>query len=149
MNAANEITRLVDDLAAHWTEPTLEILNAAGIPSVSVELEIEAWHVLKGALRSELRWQRAFRSSTMVSLTMLREQVLQKTALFVFQKHNPGPIPRDLGATVRLLAADRRSTAAERGVYMEIVRQPAMKAAFKAPSRSDFVPRLRLSAVGH
>jgi hypothetical protein len=147
MNAVSELVRLVEELAAHWTEPALEILTSAGMRPVSVDLELEMWQVLKRVLRGELRWPRSFRSSTVVSMPMLMEQVLQKAAVFVYQKHAPWPVPYELAAAIRQFAADRRASVAERNLYAEIIRQPGMRA-FKAPSRSDFVPRLRLSVAG-
>jgi hypothetical protein len=54
MNAANDFTRLVDDLAGSWTEPALEMLAAAGIRPVSVDMEVEIWRTLKKVLRSAL-----------------------------------------------------------------------------------------------
>jgi hypothetical protein len=48
MNAAND---LVDNLAGHLAEPALEMLTAAGIQSVSVDMEVAVWQTLKEALR--------------------------------------------------------------------------------------------------
>ena len=47
MNATKNLTHLVDDLAGHWTEPALDILKDAGIRSISVDMELEAWRTLK------------------------------------------------------------------------------------------------------
>jgi len=105
------------------------------------------WEILKDVLHSELRWQRAFRSSTVVSLRMLMEQVFQSAVVFVYQRHAAWPIPYEFSARIRQFAADRRATTTERRLYMEIIREPSLRAAFKAPSRTDFVPRFRLSAV--
>ena len=74
MNTANDLTLLVEELAGLWTEPALEILKAAGIGSISVDMELDAWRTLKKVLHSELRWQRAFRHSTLVSLSAVMEQ---------------------------------------------------------------------------
>jgi hypothetical protein len=145
MNTVDDMTRLVDELAALWTEPALEILSATGMQSITVDMEVEMWGILKDVLHTELRWQRAFRSSTVVSLRMLMEQVFRTAASFVYQRHTPWPIPYEFSARVRRFAADRRATMAERSLYMEIIRQPRLRAAFKLPSRSDFVPRFRLS----
>jgi hypothetical protein len=147
MNTVDDMTRLVDELAAAWTEPALEILSATGMQSITVDMELEMWEILKDVLHSELRWQRAFRSSTVVSLRMLMEQVFQSAVVFVYQRHTTWPIPYEFFARIRQFAADRRATTAERSLYMEIIRHPRLQAAFKAPSRSDFVPRFRLSAV--
>ncbi len=146
MNTANE--RLVDDLAAHWTEAALEILKAAGIRAVSVELELETWRAMKRVLRCELRWQRVFRFSTLVSLGTLMEQVFRKAMLLAAGKFAPLVVTTEFEKRIRAAARDRRATAAERRLYAELVGQPALRAAFELPSRTDFFPRLRLSPVG-
>jgi hypothetical protein len=148
MNTANDITRLVDDLAGHWTEPALEVLRAAGIHEVSVDMELDAWRTLKKILQSELRWQRAFRFSNLVSLGTLMEQVLRQATLLVAQKFEPQSVSSEFANRIRQLVGDRRSTAAERSLFARMVRLPAMRAAFKPPSRTDYVPRLRVSALG-
>ena len=58
MNTANDITRLVDDLAGHWTDAALESLKAAGIRAISVDMELETWRSLKKVLQAHFRWQR-------------------------------------------------------------------------------------------
>lgn len=146
MNTAND--RLVDDLAAHWTDPALEILKAAGVPAISIDMELDTWRTLKEVLQSELRWQRAFRFSTLVSLGMLMEQVLRKATLSAAQKFAPQAVADDFENRIRRSVRDRRATVAERRLYAELVRQPALKAAFKPPTRTDYFPRLRVSAVG-
>jgi hypothetical protein len=148
MNTAIEFTLLVDDLAAHWTEPALEILKSAGIRVISVDMELEAWRTLRKILHSELRWQRAFRLSTLVSLSAVMEQVLRKATLLVADKFAPRLVSYVFESRIRRLAGERRSTEAERRLYAEIVRQPGLRAAFKPPSRTDFTPRLRVSVVG-
>jgi hypothetical protein len=148
MNGANDLALLVEDLAGHWTEPALEILKAAGILPISVDTEVEAWRTLRKVLHFELRWQRAFRLSTLVSLSALMEQVIRKATLLVARKIEPESVTYTTESRIRRLAGERRSSAAERRVYRRIVRQPALRAAFKPPSRTDFTPRLRVSAVG-
>jgi hypothetical protein len=148
MNAANDLTLLVHDLAGLWTEPVLEILKAAGIHSMSVDIELEVWRTLKKVLNCELRWQRAMRLSTLVSLNAVGEQVLRKAALLVARRLEPQSVSDAFERQIRQLAAERRSTATERRLFAEIVRQPALHAAFKPPSRTDFTPRLRMSALG-
>jgi hypothetical protein len=148
MNTANDLTLLVDDLAGHWTEPALEILKAAGIHPISVDMELDAWRTLNKVLHSEPRWQRAFRLSTLVSLSTVMEQVLRKATLLVAQKFEPQLVSYAFESRIRRSAGERRSTAAEHRLYAEIVRQPALRAAFKPPNRTDFTPRLRVSALG-
>ena len=148
MSTTNDITRIVNDLAGHWTDPTLEILKAAGVQHVSVEMELEAWRALKGALQSEIRWQRAFRFSKLVSLSSLMEQVLRKAALAVARKFGPQAGFRDVENRIRHLVGGRRATAVERRLFVAMVHQPAMTAAFKAPTRTDYFPRLQGLAVG-
>jgi hypothetical protein len=146
MNTATSL--LVDDLAAHWTEPALEILKAAGFGPISVDMEVETWRALQEVLRSELRWQRAFRLSTLVSLSTVMEQVLRKATLIAARIFEPQAVSSEFKTRIRRLAGDRRSTLAERRLYAEIARQPGLRAAFKPPSRTDFTPRLRVSVLG-
>jgi hypothetical protein len=47
MKRANELMTLVDDLAGSWTDHVLEILRAAGIRTVSVDMELETWRTLR------------------------------------------------------------------------------------------------------
>src|SRR2546425_10255364 len=101
MNAANDLTLLVDDLAGHWTEPALEILKAAGIHPVSVAMELEAWRTLTKLLHAELRWQRAFRFSTLVSLGTVMEQVLRKAALLVAEAFEPPAVSYAFESRIR------------------------------------------------
>jgi NAD(P)-dependent dehydrogenase (short-subunit alcohol dehydrogenase family) len=148
MSTANDFTLLVDDLAGHWTAPVLEILQAASVHPISVDMELEAWRTLKDVLHAELRWQRAFRQATRLSLSAVMELALRKTALQVTAAFEPrlGSLP--FMSRIRQLAGDRRSTPAERRLYAKIVGQPALRAAFKPPSQTDFTPRLRVSAFG-
>jgi hypothetical protein len=148
MFTATKITRLVDELAAHWTEPTLEILKGAGVRNIPVAMEVEAWRTLKVVLRRELRWQQSFRVSTLVSLSTLMEHVLREGALRVAERFEPGAVTYAFETRIRRLAGDRRATQPERQVYARIVRQPSLHAAFKPPTRTDFTPRLRVSAMG-
>ena len=148
MNMANDITNLVEDLAAHWTDPALEILRAVGVHDVSVDMELETWQTLKKVLQSELRWQRAFRFSTLVSLGTLMEQVFRQATLSVAQRFEPQSVTSEFENRIRRLAGDRRSTAAERDLFARMVRLPAIKAAFKPPSRTDYFPHLKVSALG-
>ena len=148
MNTANDMTNLVEDLAAHWTDPALEILTAAGIHAVSVDMELETWQTLTKVLQSELRWQRAFRFSTLVSLGTLMEQVFRQATLSVAQRFEPQSVTSEFENRIRRLAGDRRSTAAERDLFARMVRLPAIKAAFKPPSRTDYFPHLKVSVLG-
>ena len=147
MNTANDSTRLADDLAAHWTDPALEILKAAGVDVVSVDMELETWQTLMQILQAELRWQRAFRLATRVSLSMLMEQVLRKTTLLVARKFAAQAVSAEFMNRLQRLVHDRRTTAAELGLYAALVRQLGLRAAFKPPSRTDYVPRLQLSPL--
>ncbi len=146
MNTAS--SKLVDDLAAHWTDPALEILKAAGVSAVSIDMELETWRTLREILQAELRWQRAFRFSTLVSLGTVMEEVLRDTILAVAQKFAPQALSFAFDRRVQQSVRDRRATASERRLYAELVREPALKAAFKPPTRTDYFPRLRVSAAG-
>jgi hypothetical protein len=147
MNKPNDLTRFVNELAGHWTDPTLEILKGAGIQQISVDMEVEAWQTLKKILHSELRWQCAFRSSTLVSLTALMEQVLRQAALFTARKIVPQIASTELEKRIRSAVSGRRATESERKLYAELVRQPALHAAFKPPTRTDYFPRLRVTVT--
>jgi hypothetical protein len=138
MKTANDIAVLVDDLAGQWTEPALEILKATGVRPISVDVELEAWRTLKNVLRSELCGQQAFQASTQASLSTVKEQVLPRAALLVARKLEPESISSDFESQVRRLAGDRPSTPSEHHLYAEIVRQLALRAAFKPPSRRIF-----------
>ena len=148
MITKSDLTLLVDDLAGHWTEPVLEILKAAGVRLVSVEMELETWRTLRKVLHSELRWQRAFRLSTLVSMSAVMEEVLRKATLLVARRFEPHLVGDEFKTRIRRLAGEWRAMAAERRVYAQIVRQPVLRAAFKPPTRTDFVPRLCVSALG-
>ena len=148
MKTTNELTRLVDELAAHWTDSALEILKDAGIGNLSVDVELELWRALRKVLQGELRWQRAFRFSTRVSLNTLMEQVIRKAVLVVARKLEPKAISRSFENFVLGAVGGRRATAAERRLYSELAQEPAVHAAFKPLSRTDFTPHLRVSAVG-
>jgi len=86
MNTTNELTQVVDNLAGQWTEPALELLKAAGIRQVSVDMELETWQTLKQVLRSELRWQPTLGLATLASWSATTEQVLRKAVLLVARK---------------------------------------------------------------
>lgn len=148
MKTANDLTLLVDDLAGHWTESVLEILKAAGIQRISVDTELEAWRTVKKVLHAELRWQRAFRLPTLVSLSTMMEEVLRKATLLVTRKLEPQLVSPAFESRIRQSVGERQATAVERRLYAEIVRHPELRAAFKPPSRTDFTPHLRISAVG-
>ncbi len=124
---AKDITRLVDELAGHWTEPALTILTAAGLQRISVDMEVETWRTLKKVLCAELRWQRSFRFSTLVSLSTLMEQVLRKAMLTVAQKLEPQVVSHEFENNLSRLAGERRATAVERDLYS------AAHAAARAP----------------
>lgn len=148
MNTANDFAMLVDNLAGHWTEPVLEIARAAGVHPISVDMELEAWRTLKNVLHAELRWQRAFRQATRVSLSAVMELALRKAALQMAAAFEPQLDSLPFKGWIPQLAGDRRSTPTERRLYAKIVDQPALRAAFKPPSQTDFTPRLRVSACG-
>jgi len=148
MNTTKDLTLLVDDLAAHWTDAALEILKAAGVRPISVDMELEVWRTLRKVLHSEFRWQRVFRFSTLVSLSTLTEQVVRRAMLLVARRFEPQLVDDEFKTQIRRWVSEWRSTPEERRLYARIVRQPALRAAFKPPSRTDFVPRLRVSALG-
>ena len=54
MTTTKNLTRLVDDLAAHGTELVLGLLSRAGL-RISVDTEIATWRVLKEALCDVLK----------------------------------------------------------------------------------------------
>jgi hypothetical protein len=148
MKTSNRITRLADDLVAHWTEPVLEILRDVGKVHVTVQSEIEAWQVLNDALRAELREQSAFRSATNVSFDAVREQVLVRAASVMARKYNLLFMSRILEDRVGQSIRDQRETSAERELFEELVGELALRADFKSRRQTDFAPRHRLSVVG-
>jgi hypothetical protein len=78
---------------------------------------------------------------------MVREQVLRRAILRGVEMFAPRMATAEFKAGIRRLAGERRSTAIERHLFAEIIRQPALRGAFKQPGQSDFTPRLRVSAV--
>jgi len=148
MSTTNDNSHLVDDLAAHWTDAALEILRSAGIRSISVDLELDIWRNIKRTLNAEVRWQRAFRYSTLVSLSTLREHVLHKTTLPAVRMIVVPELVRTIEDRVRSLVRVQRTTAAEARIYDALVRQPALHAAFKPPTRTDYFPRLHATIAG-
>ena len=144
MKITHDLAALVDDLAAHWIEPVLEILKSSGVRSISVDTEIEAWRTLKRILYSQFRWQRTYRYSTLVSLGMVMQDTIREAVLFLTKRFRPDLNSSQLERHVRQWAGERRSTPEERRLFAEIV-QSGLGAAFKPPSRTDFTPRLRVS----
>jgi hypothetical protein len=148
MKTSNRITRLVDDLAAHWTEPAFETLNAVGKVGSSVQSEIDVWRVLSTALQSELQEQREFRSASAASLKAIRERVFERAISVLTVKHNPLTTSRQFDQRVSDLIRDRQSTAAERELFGELVIAAEPRNTYKSPRQTDFVPRFQLAAVG-
>ncbi len=147
MNRKNDLTRLANDLAAHWADPVLEILNAVGISYFSIDMELETWRVVKKVLRQELGWQPAVRSSSLVSLSTLMERVLHRSAEQLAIRlglHAPSDVFKTL---VRRLAGERGVSSAERSLFLQLIDQPMLHGAFKRSNPADFTPRLRVSAV--
>ena len=146
MNGTNEISRLVNDLAGHWTEPVLRILKAAGMPEISVDLEIETWRTLRSVLKRELHRQ-PLRSSTLVSFVSLMESVLRKATLLMWQAFGSRGASPEVEHDLGQAASDRVATTSERLLYTEITNYPKIGTALKPLSRTDYLPRLR--AVAH
>jgi hypothetical protein len=142
MNAANDKTRLVDDLAALWTEPVLEILKASGTRHVSVDLELAVWHTLRKVIRIKLGNQ-AFRSATLAPLASLMEQVLRRATVHLILTFHVPVLARAVEKRVFQEAGGRIATPTERRIYAELIRQPGTKNAFKPLSGTDYLPRLQ------
>jgi hypothetical protein len=147
MKATNEFSRLLDDLAGHWTEPALEILKAANVRHVSVETELVAWHALREVLGSEFRRQQAFSFSAFVSLGALREQVLRKATPLVTQRLGTQRITGEFENHIRRSVGGRTATAAERRLHAEIVGQPVTRASLKPLRRTDVMAGSRMVSV--
>src|SRR5262249_52364984 len=124
MKTSNRTTRLVGDLAAHWTEPVLRLLKEAGKGHLSVQSEVETWQTLNDVLRTELRWQRVFRSARTSSLSMVMEQVLRRTLLVLARRYNLSPALHELEKRIRRMIRDRRSNVAEGRLFGELLGQP-------------------------
>jgi hypothetical protein len=148
MNEARESSPLVDALAGYWTEPALEILKSAGVRQVTVDMEIATWEAVKKVLHMQLRWQPKFQVPLPVYLKALKELVLRRAALLVAQRFEPVAVTFKLITRIALAASDRPWTPAERRLYAKIAGQPAPQAALQPPVRTEFTPRLRVSAVG-
>lgn len=148
MNASKRIELVVENLAASWTDAVLETLRAAGLGRLTIDRELETWRVLKAVLRSELRWQRVFRSSMLVSVNELMERVLWKAAMWVAKKLMPHASSPEFATRLRRLTAGHSVTRVDRHLFAEITRQPSLPAGFQSPLSTDFVPRPRVVAAG-
>ncbi len=146
MYSTSNFTQDIDDLAAHWADRALEILKAAGIQHLTVDMELAAWELMKDALHGELRWQQSFRMSTLMSLSGLMEEVLRKAVHAVVEQFEPEALSYEFENRVNQLVHEQRSTAAERARYTAVVRRSEVRYAYKEPSRTDYVPRLRVAA---
>jgi hypothetical protein len=124
MNVANDMTLSMDELAGYWTEPALKMLKAAGIERISVEMEVEAWRMLKRVLRGKMRWQVWFRSSRPVSLSMLMRHTLRTAVFWVARKFEPQSVSFDFQNRIDQWVGQRQATAAERALFTRIVRGP-------------------------
>ena len=111
-------------------------------------MELEAWRSLKGFLDLELRRQRAFRLFGFVPLNTVMEQVIRKTTLFVAQQHGLGLVSAAFESRVRRLGGERQPRPVEERLFAEIIHQPAWRQVFKSAGRTDFAPRLQVSAPG-
>lgn len=120
MKLFKDITLSVDELAGHWTDPAVCLLNNAGIQPISVDLELTTWRTLAEVLRTELGLRRSFRLSSADSLNRLQEQVLHKATRLVAQR---------VGAPTAFL-----ETAESEESHLR--------------KRTDFLPRMRSQAVG-
>lgn len=147
MYSANDFTRLVTDLSAHWTDRALQVLKAAGLQQISVAMELAAWRTVERILHTELNWQTALRLPTLRSLSALTEQVLNRAAVRVAQRFEPSTVTSGFKTRVRRAAGEQQATPAERQLYAEIVHRPPLLSAFKLPSRTDFVPHLHASTT--
>lgn len=148
MNKSNKLASWTDDLAAHWTDRVLAILNAAGVPNLSVDVELVAWHVLKKVLRSELRWQQTFQISTRISLSGLMDRVLRRAAEQILLRIRPDAVTSQFRSQIRRLVDDLRPTPVEQQLFARIVRQPELHAALKVLNWSDFTPRMHVTGAG-
>lgn len=148
MSKSNTLTLLTSDLAGHWTDRVLEAVKAAGVPHISVEVELAAWQVLKKVLRAELHWQQAFRGSTLVSLRVLMDRVLPQAAEQLLMRIRPQAVTSQFRAWVCQVIGAQRSTPAERDLLARIAGHPDVSSALKMPSWSDITPHLRIAGTG-
>ena len=63
MNAVNQLTAIVDDLAARWTDYILEKIGATGVNKITVDIELETWHIVKKALYAQFVHRSADRAA--------------------------------------------------------------------------------------
>ncbi len=147
MNAVKDHKLSIEDLAGQWTESALKILKTAGLRPISVELELEVWRTLKVVLAADLRWQRMFRFSTLLSLSTLMEQSLRKATLLILRKFVPQSLSTVVTQRIGQLAEEQRSFAVKRGLYSATVRLPAATRAASNLSQSGLVPRATVAAA--
>jgi len=145
MNAANEVARLVDDLAARWTDSVLELLKVSGVMGSSVAMELETWHALKDALQLTLRRHQGLRSPP-ISVDAFMRQIFLWTMLRVARKFAPGFDSFAMEDRLRPWLGRRKIKASEYGLYLDIVRGSAMKSEMSPTNRLRFAKRQ--AAVG-
>jgi len=126
MNPADEVTRLVDDLAARWTDPVLEFVKAAGAGPITVETELSVWQALRTSLEAVFRPQRSPRATVALSWKEVIERVLLRATLSVVRQSRSTALPSGLEARLRRLAGERDSTRNHR-------RPPGPRAKFATP----------------
>ncbi len=146
MKTSRRIPQLVDELAAHWTEPALEILKSVGHSRVTVQSEIETWRSLSAALQSAVEERRRFSSSPAVSLRGIREKVFGQAIEALVRENNLSLSWPEIYERSRVLILNSQSTAAERELFGVLAREQAT--AYKAPRQTDFAPRFERAAVG-
>lgn len=139
MNAIDQTARSLDDLAALWMEPTLDVLVTVGLPSVSVGFEIDTWRTLVANLRRELRWRRVFGIAPPRSMNAIRERIVTQTASLLTKTHGLTVEPNELPHRVREAFRSWRPMAAERDAF-ESVFGRSMPRVFAR--RTDFTPLL-------
>jgi len=142
MNAAKDSIRVVNELAARWTEPALELLAASGVHGVSVSMELDIWRTLKNVMHLALRRQQSLPLVTM-RLDAFRKQVLLAAMLRVAGKYVHSFDIFALEGRLRSWIGRQPVQAADLWLYAQMTRDWAAQRPATPPQRSGYrIPRL-------
>lgn len=124
MKAVNEFRDVIEDLAGHWNDSVVEMLQAISVEKVSVDLELGLWRLTSEVLRDEVEHRNASRLGEFPVMEILKARTVAKVALLASRKFDLrldfSKVQRSAGKWEHL----RRSTATERVLYSRIIREP-------------------------
>jgi hypothetical protein len=147
MNASFKSRRLIEELAAHWTDAALPLLRIIGVHYVSVESELDVWRVLTDSLQIELRWQRAFRFRRTASLESVKAHVLRRTAALLARQAGLRRAGPELERRLSMFLQDEPVTNWELRVFNQIMHTPEPHWNLRRGRQTDFVPLFQLMAT--